>query len=294
MLVGRVGVRTFASLYVRAFIEGTCSAKVAEDTEVLPKSHLHGALQRVLGRDVYKSETPFFYRTTERGDFYYGLLRIPALPRKNPDGSKHIPARPFRYCGGKGESIEDCEQEAARKALSVIRSADSETARWLSWAASTSKQALELQAAQLADARQTDGQARQRLNRALAVIHGRTIKAHAPRPRNLQEMILRRCATSLATWPSPFEVFSLGGDDPDSCHVVLRLPWKGDRFYYFEGSGLTPLLAKESAAEGALKILKPMAQGVETQELPWRRERRRAPQSVGQAARDEKAKRLEK
>ena len=30
--------------------------------EVLPKSHLHGALQRVLGRDVYKSETPFFYR----------------------------------------------------------------------------------------------------------------------------------------------------------------------------------------------------------------------------------------
>ena len=99
---------------------------MAEDTEVLPKSHLHGALQRVLGRDVYKSETPFFYRTTERNDYFYGLLRIPSLPRKNADGSNHIPSRPFRYCSGRGESIEACEQEAARKALQVIRSADSE------------------------------------------------------------------------------------------------------------------------------------------------------------------------
>ena len=32
-------------------------------------------------------------------------------------------------------------------------------------------------------------------------------------------------------------------DDPDACHVVLGVPWKR-RTYYFEGSGLTSVLAK--------------------------------------------------
>ena len=49
---------------------------------------------------------------------------------------------------------------------------------WLSWRASTSKQALEIVAAQLADARETDGQSRMKLNRALAIFRGRRIKAH--------------------------------------------------------------------------------------------------------------------
>ena len=52
---------------------------------------------------------------------------------------------------------------------------------------------------------------------------------------------------------------------------------------------MTSVLAKESAAEGALKILKPMAQGVETKELPWRKRPRRQRASVGEAARDTKA-----
>ncbi|CAL1155135.1 unnamed protein product [Cladocopium goreaui] len=219
------------------------SQTVSEDTDLLPKSHISGALQRVLGRDVFKSETPFFYRTTGTKSFYYGLLRIPALPKKNPDGSNYIPARPFHYCSGRGRTLEDAEQDAARKALAVIRRADSEVARWLSWSASTSKQALEVLAAELADARETDGKARMRLNRALAVLHGRTIKAH--------------------------EIRYFTKDDPDSCHVVLRLPWKQNRTYYFEGSGLTSLDAKESAAEAALRILRPMTSKIEA-ELPWR------------------------
>lgn len=125
----------------------------------------------------------------------------------------------------------------------MIRRADSEVARWLSWSASTSKQALEVLAAELADARETDGKARMRLNRALAVLHGRTIKAH--------------------------EIRYFTKDDPDSCHVVLRLPWIQNRTYYFEGSGLTSLDAKESAAEAALRILRPMTSKIEA-ELPWR------------------------
>ena len=32
-------------------------------------------------------------------------------------------------------------------------------------------------------------------------------------------------------------------DDPDACHVVLSVPWER-RTYYFEGSGLTSVLAK--------------------------------------------------
>jgi len=239
------------------------SQTVSEDTDPLPKSHISGALQRVLGRDVFKSETPFFYRTTETKSFYYGLLRIPALPKKNPDGSNYIPARPFHYCSGRGRTLEDAEQDAARKALAVIRRADSEVARWLSWSASTSKQALEVLAAELADARETDGKARMRLNRALAMLHGRTIKAH--------------------------EIRYFMKDDPDSCHVVLRLPWKQNRTYYFEGSGLTSLDAKESAAEAALRILRPMTSKIEA-ELPWRgkQSERKVTQTPQEAALDKK------
>eukprot|EP00438_Fugacium_kawagutii_P035254 Skav227213 [mRNA] locus=scaffold2048:364147:365493:- [translate_table: standard] len=237
--------------------EVTCSLLAQE---VLPKSHLSGALQRVLGRDVFKDEMPFFYRTTETKDFYFCLLRLPALPKKNPDGSNYIPARPFHYYSGRGPTLEEAEQDAARKALVVIRKADSETARWLSWSASTSKQALEIAAANLADARPTDGQARSRLNRALAVLHNRTIKSH--------------------------EVRYFVKDDPDSCHVVLRLPWKQSRLYYFEGSGLTSLLAKESAAEAALKILRPLVSN--STELPWQRnkQQRNTTQTPQEAARD--------
>lgn len=36
---------------------------------------------------VYRSETPYFHRCTETQDRYYALLRIPALPKKMPDGS---------------------------------------------------------------------------------------------------------------------------------------------------------------------------------------------------------------
>jgi len=218
-----------------------------EDTEVLPKSHLHGALQRVMGRDVYKSETPFFYRTNEVQSEFYGLLRIPALPKKNPDGSNYIPARPFQYCTGQGATLEEAEQDAARKALQSIRSSDSEVARWLSWRASTSKQALEIAAAQLADARETDGQARMKLNRALAIFRGRRIKAH--------------------------EICYFMKDDPDACHVVLGIPWKR-RTYYFEGSGLTSMLAKESAAEAALKILRPLTAAITMEEKPWEKRRK--------------------
>ena len=234
---------------------------------MLPKSHLSGALQRVLGRDVYKSETPFFYRTTETKSFYYGLLRIPALPKKNPDGSNYIPARPFHYCSGRGPTLQEAEQDAARKALAVIRKADSEVARWLSWSACTSKQQLDSLAAKLGDARPTDGQARSRLNRALALLLGRTIKAH--------------------------EIRFFAKDDPDSCHVVLRLPWKQNRTYYFEGSGLTSLLAKESAAEAALRILRPMTSKLEAEqaELPWRTRKqneRNVAQTPQEAALDKK------
>ena len=225
------------------------SQTVMEDTEVLPKSHLHGALQRVLGRDVYKSETPFFYRTNEVQSKFYGLLRIPALPKKNPDGSNYIPARPFQYCTGQGATLEEAEQDAARKALHSIRSSDSEVARWLSWRASTSKQALEIVAAQLADARETDGQSRMKLNRALAIFRGRRIKAH--------------------------EIRYFMRDDPDACHVVLSVPWER-RTYYFEGSGLTSVLAKESAAEAALKILRPMTAPMTVEEKPWQRGRRKS------------------
>ena len=41
----------------------------------------------------------------------------------------YIPARPFQYCIGQGATLEEAEQEAARKALQSIRSADSEVAR---------------------------------------------------------------------------------------------------------------------------------------------------------------------
>lgn len=224
------------------------SQTVMEDTEVLPKSHLHGALQRVMGRDVYKTETPFFYRTTQTRSEFYGLLRIPNLPKKNPDGSNYIPARPFQYCNGQGATLEEAEQNAARYALQSIRSADSEVARWLSWRASTSKQALETAAAQIADARETDGNARFKLNRALSVFRRRPVGAH--------------------------EIRYFMRDDPDACHVVLAVPWIR-RTYYFEGSGLTSLLAKESAAEAALKILRPITAAITLEEKPWLRKKSR-------------------
>ena len=44
--------------------------------DLLPKSHISGALQRVLGRDVFKSETPFFYRTRGSGWLHIRQLEI--------------------------------------------------------------------------------------------------------------------------------------------------------------------------------------------------------------------------
>ena len=194
-----------ASLQRRSFSQRTAIVEqtVAKDInfDVIPKSHIHGALQRVLGRDVYKSETPFFYRTSERQDFYHGLVRFPALPKKNPDGSNYIPARLFHYVSGKGATYEDAENDAYRKALLIIRKADSEIARWPSWRATTSQQALDAAAAEIADMRDTDGNARSKLSRALAVVLGRVIKQ------------------------KDFAYFML--EDPNTYHVALRLPWPG-------------------------------------------------------------------
>lgn len=41
---------------------------------------------------------------------------------------------------------------------------------------------------------------------------------------------LRRCATLLATWLSS-TCSSGSGDDPDSCHVVMRVPWKANKLW---------------------------------------------------------------
>lgn len=46
-----------------------------------------------------------------------------------PGLRNYIPARPFQYCTGQGATLEEAEQDAARKALQSIRSSDSEVAR---------------------------------------------------------------------------------------------------------------------------------------------------------------------
>ncbi|CAJ1445201.1 unnamed protein product [Effrenium voratum] len=237
-----------------------------DQMSVLPKSHIHGALQRVLGRhEVYRSETPYFHRCTETQDRYYALLRIPALPKKMPDGSNYIPAMLFHYYHGVGDSLEDAEQEAARKALAAIREADSEITRWLSWEASTSPQALATAAAKLADARPTDGLARKRLNQALRILHGRPILKYDLR------YYTRR--------------------DEDSYHVVLRVPWQGKKRFFFEGSGLDATLAKESAAQAALQVVSQvnLKNGASKLELPRQlRARNVTLASLRKAALDEK------
>jgi len=210
--------------------------------ELLPKSHLAGALQRAMGRnEVYKSEMLFFHRTDETGEKHYALLRIPALPKKKPDGTNYIPTQPFAYYEGYGPTREEAEDYAARKALHQIRQADSEITRWLSWAASTSKQALELASNEIADARPTDGLSRMWMSRALQEFHGRPIRK----------------------FETPF--YMRQDEYSGAYHAVLTLPWKASTKrkaplkYFFEGTGLEPLLAKESAAEAAFKILGPIA-----------------------------------
>ncbi|CAJ1345514.1 unnamed protein product [Effrenium voratum] len=264
-----------AALHARQCLVGTGLAQqpvradstVTDDQmSVLPKSHIHGALQRVLGRhEVYRSETPYFHRCTETQDRYYALLRIPALPKKMPDGSNYIPAMLFHYHHGVGDSLEDAEQEAARKALAAIREADSEITRWLSWEASTSPQALATAAAKLADARPTDGLARKRLNQALRILHGRPILKYDLR------YYTRR--------------------DEDSYHVVLRVPWQGKKRFFFEGSGLDATLAKESAAQAALQVVSQvnLKNGASKLELPRQlRARNVTLASLREAALDEK------
>lgn len=46
-----------------------------------------------------------------------------------PGLRNYIPARPFQYCTGQGATLEEAEQDAARKALQSIRASDSEVAR---------------------------------------------------------------------------------------------------------------------------------------------------------------------
>eukprot|EP00439_Symbiodinium_sp_Y106_P081624 s136_g20.t1 len=190
-----------------------------------------------MGRnEVYKSEMLFFHRTDETGEKHYAL----SLGRRRAT---------------------EAEDYAARKALHQIRQADSEITRWLSWAASTSKQALELASNEIADARPTDGLSRMWMSRALQEFHGRPIrKFDAWLPLSSQGIMgLRQDEYSGAY------------------HAVLTLPWKASTKrkaplkYFFEGTGLEPLLAKddsvlffgtfvpESAAEAAFKILGPIA-----------------------------------
>ena len=52
----------------------------------------------------------------------YPWITVPGL-------RNYIPARPFQYCTGQGATLEEAEQDAARKALHSIRSSDSEVAR---------------------------------------------------------------------------------------------------------------------------------------------------------------------
>ncbi|CAE6928980.1 unnamed protein product [Symbiodinium natans] len=180
------------------------SAAPVEPPEVLPKSHLAGALQRAMGRnEVYRSETLFFHRTDETQDRHFALLRIPALPTKKADGTNFIPTEPFEYFEGVGRSRKEAEDQAARQALSVIRKADSEITRWLSWSASTSKQALELASAQIAAPRATDGSSRQWMHRALR--------------RFLRRRALRKSET-------PF--YMRKDEYSGAYHVVLAVPWK--------------------------------------------------------------------
>ncbi|CAJ1385469.1 unnamed protein product [Effrenium voratum] len=171
----------------------------------------------------------------------------------------------FHYYHGVGDSLEDAEQEAARKALAAIREADSEITRWLSWEASTSPQALATAAAKLADARPTDGLARKRLNQALRILHGRPILKYDLR------YYTRR--------------------DEDSYHVVLRVPWQGKKRFFFEGSGLDATLAKESAAQAALQVVSQvnLKNGASKLELPRQlRARNVTLASLRKAALDEK------
>lgn len=61
------------------------------------------------------------------GIFPKGIRRFSRFT--GPGLRNYIPARPFQYCTGQGGTLEEAEQDAARKALQSIRASDSEVAR---------------------------------------------------------------------------------------------------------------------------------------------------------------------
>ena len=72
--------------------------------------------------------------------YYFWSFHLPGIFPKvsggfpvstGPGLRNYIPARPFQYCTGQGGTLEEAEQDAARKALQSIRSSDSEVARVL-------------------------------------------------------------------------------------------------------------------------------------------------------------------
>lgn len=62
------------------------------------------------------------WNISQRYPEYYPWITGPGL-------RNYIPARPFQYCTGQGGTLEEAEQDAARKALQSIRASDSEVAR---------------------------------------------------------------------------------------------------------------------------------------------------------------------